>query len=182
MRRRGLSLYEALVSIFMVLLALSILAQMFRNYSNAARTAAGKSRTLVGAQIVLDRIRNELREAVVIDAPAAVGSPATQITFHKIDPAQASTRLPSPSPAPPPANWKPSDSTYLCQVRYYLQGSTLLREAKPADGSTATSVLLEEVTEMSCTRNADNSLDVTVTVHEARLNHVLTTKIARLLP
>lgn len=123
-RPRGVSLAEALLTSFIMMMILAVVASLMHQYAEVTRHAAKKDASTEMRQ-QLDLIRRELMGAVDISSPPAGGT-AAQLQFNRIDPASArgipATLAPLPNPSP--AVWDPRAATI--QVTYQRQASGIL--------------------------------------------------------
>lgn len=169
-RERAFTLYEALLTCLLTLVVLGILAGLLKTYSQAVRSQASKARWLQAAQLALERMRCELREATQVDAPIS-----GQLSFVKPDPAQ-----PRYSPVPPA--WNPLASSRQCRVRYYLSGERLNREVTLADASRSDHSLLDGVLVFQVTVHPQQLYELMLEVRDQQRSRQLLTRVMRLLP
>jgi hypothetical protein len=116
-RHRGVSLAEALLTSFIMMMILAVVASLMRQYSDITRHAARKDASIELRQ-GLESIRHELMSAVEITAPLP-GASSGVLEFTRVDPA-----IPRPAPLPAPVAWDPL--TDIMQVRYERLVSGLL--------------------------------------------------------
>ncbi|MBI3929775.1 MAG: prepilin-type N-terminal cleavage/methylation domain-containing protein [Armatimonadetes bacterium] len=125
-RARGFSLVELMIALLLVCLALGVVAGLVQEYARVVRhdTLHGHRVNLLTA---LDRIENELREAVSVQAPA-VGAAGEALKFTKPIPSTALGRF-DPS-RDPDAVWDPYADSYLMEVSYRLADGRLERAVR----------------------------------------------------
>lgn len=125
-RPRGVSLAEALLTSFIMMMILAVVASLMHQYAEVTRHAAKKDASTEMRQ-QLDMIRRELMGAIDITDPPAGGT-STRLEFDRIDPASArgipATLAPLPNPSP--AVWDPRDPATTIQVTYERQVSGIL--------------------------------------------------------
>ena len=142
MNRRGFTILETLITITLVSLVFGMFVLLLRDSFQLTRRLASKDEARRVAQVALDRILTEAREADEI-----VAGPIDRLNLTKVYaqdaercPAPVSYPLPEsyPVPAPPPAllTFTPFDPNTRRQVLYRLspEGS-LLRETGPVGGA-----------------------------------------------
>ncbi|MEW6282916.1 MAG: hypothetical protein AB1758_30165 [Candidatus Eremiobacterota bacterium] len=147
MRRRGLSLAEALISTFLLMTVLAVVALLANQYSRVVRSSHHKS---VGRQVALSllTIRSDLEAGVEVVTPTLGGGPS-DLRFFRVDTGDPD-RFPAtiePTPDPGPDPWLPTDPSYLTDVVYTLQNGDLIRELDPPGGDA--SVVASEVNDFS---------------------------------
>jgi|JI10StandDraft_1071094.scaffolds.fasta_scaffold851225_1 type II secretory pathway pseudopilin PulG len=135
--RRGFTLVEALGSMFVMSLLLGCIGLLMESYSSVSRRSTAKDQAVVGANLALSHLRDELSSAVTMSHPAT-SAPDTILQFQRVDPnyqsATSLDRMPSPLTPPLPASFDPYDPSYLVDVRYLLQGDRLMRLVTSASG------------------------------------------------
>lgn len=147
MRRRAFTFLEALVTLALVAVVFGALMIMLLEAFRIARKSSDKTASAEAAELGLERMSSEAREALVIVGPA-VATSDVQLTFHKINPDNTVTnRLPNTPPLPDPlATWNPFTPAYLLQVRYLVVSEQLRREVGPVGGApTATMILCDHI-------------------------------------
>ena len=121
--RRALTLLEAMMSMFFVMLLLGLFASLAHEFDAVLKHSASKANTLTTLQLGLRCVLDEVRQAVPGTLSPAPGSSGVELRLGR--PSQdLSGWLPSALPASP---WSPP-TTYL-RVRYYLSEGVLFREA-----------------------------------------------------
>lgn len=141
MRRLGFSLVETLITILLVSLVFGMFVLLLRDSFRIARRMGSKDSARRVAQVALDRMLTEAREADGI-----TGLPGSQLTLTKVY-APDSARCPAPLSYPLPEGYpmaappgelpfSPFDPAMRRQVRYRLApDGGLLRETGPEGGS-----------------------------------------------
>jgi hypothetical protein len=133
-----------------------------------------KDKTILGARIAVDKIRSELEEAIaVIEPHVPGGNPASQLTFRKIDPCNASRLTPSPTPTV----WNPSAAAYTLKVKYYVDEGSLFREITFPDNSHDTQSITDGIAGFSAFRRAPNYVELALSFQEETLVRTLTTYV-----
>lgn len=124
--RRGMSLAEALVTSFCLLLALSMVAALGQEYTRAMAFSAEKDKVLAGARTVFDTLRGDVEAAYELNT-SAPDKPVLKRIRHDLAPA---FRL-GATPVNPPGltAWQPWSPAWEQQVDYRLQGETIIRRA-----------------------------------------------------
>lgn len=164
-RNWGVSLLEALVTCFMLLLVLAIVSVTVRQY----RQVMGQLQQhdeLMDTALALQRVACELSSCVSLDS-------TTPLVCQRVDPTNPN-RLPSqltPVPAPMPANWNPLNPQWLEQVSFVLVGSDLMRQVRFADGSGVDTRMAGGLEGFSARLDAPNYLELTARLSRARLVH-----------
>ena len=133
-RRRGLTLLEAMLSMFFVVLLLGLFASLAHEFDLILKQSAARANTLTTLQLGMRQLLDEVRQA----SPGALwpgpGGSASELRLSR--PSQdLSVWLPASAPASP---WVPPAAQL--RVRYYLAQGQLVREA----GSPATVQSLTE--------------------------------------
>lgn len=166
-QRRGLTLLESLITLFLVSLVLTCVGHLLTQSFRVMRSLDEKERSRQAARMGLDRLTSEVREATAI-----ISAGAGDLSFEKIDP-QAVINPPPLAPNDPDPNyvppaWTPQDAypdTARLVVQYETQGETLVRRVRrKSGGAWTTQVVVEGVNSFSCLQEADNAGELTVTV------------------
>lgn len=175
-RGRGVTLIEVLFTLFIVSLVLGAAAFLVHQYAEVLGWEAGKTATMTGVQLGLDRMAGEVQEEVTLSAPPS-GASSNQLAFTKID-NTLSGRLPSPLSVPLPIPpWNPQDPGYLATVSYSVSTQNLIRTVTNADGSVVTQTVAGSVTSLTCTRVSSNSLQIVLNVQEVQQMRTLTAAV-----
>ncbi|MEW6281115.1 MAG: hypothetical protein AB1758_21045, partial [Candidatus Eremiobacterota bacterium] len=174
MKRRGVTIAEALLTLVLVAMLMGITAYLMAEYGRILRFSAAKDNTWLAAQVGVQRAVGEVREAVAVLTPAA-GATANELRFRKIDPADP-TWLPTPIPSPAPATWDPYPPALLLEVCYRSDGQgTLIREVGPAGGApVSTQAVCEGITGFRCDNPGDGTVVLILSVQEEKLVRSLT--------
>ena len=123
MRRRGVSLLEAMLSLLLIGLALAALASVVKSASEVSSFSSGKDDSLQAAQLALLRLRDECLEAVRWDSPNST-TLVNEVRFQRLAP----DLPPPPSPGPP---WDPLAPERQIAVRGDVDNGTLKRQVGP---------------------------------------------------
>lgn len=89
--RRGFSLAECLLTMFLMVLVLACATGLMSSYSSVMRKTSGHQNTLSAAVVGLERIGAELSQSYRISSPTS--GVASLVEFYKVDPAVG---LPAP--------------------------------------------------------------------------------------
>lgn len=121
-----MSLAEALVTSFCLLLALSMVATLGEEYARAMAFSAEKDKVMVGARTVFESLRGDIEAAFELDTSAA-DNPVLKRLRQDLPPAG---RL-GLTPTNPPGilRWQPWNFAWEQRVDYRLQGETIIRRA-----------------------------------------------------
>lgn len=171
-RRRGLTLLETTVTMFLVALVMGLAAAVVAEYSEILRHSSGKERTLGAVQVGLERLRSEAREAFAILEPA-MGATSPELRLLKVDPSRQLLRLPSPVPEPAALSWDPHDPAHVVEVRYFTSQESLVREV----AGLGEHRVAEGVAGFSCRLLGDGSLRLDLSVTEDKKTRSLTTTV-----
>lgn len=137
MKRTGFSLLETLITIVLVSLVFGMFVLLLRDSFQLTRRMASKDEARRVAQVALDRMLTEAREADQISTASTNQLSLSKVYANDADrcPAPVSYPLPEtfPLPAPPPAiAFTPFDPSTRRQVLYRLgTDGGLLRESGP---------------------------------------------------
>ncbi len=150
----GVTLAEALISLFLFGLVLSIIPGIFQMVGQSSRLQE-REETRSEAQQVLEQIRGELTGALEILVPSP-GATGPRLSFRRL---RASYRLP-PQPVPP--TWDRS-SIEFDEVSYELQGGSLQRQVT---GGPTRSFLKQNCLGFSAARLANENLLISLNLQE----------------
>lgn len=155
--QRGFTVLEALMSLGLICLVLSILGSLLMSYSSVMLHQGGRQKTLMGCQVATESVRRDVSSAIVVTAP-------TSSTLHieQIDPL-VSSRLPKPLPDPPNASWKPHDPADRVQIDYQLSGTSVMRRLTLSNGTTFEDNVTDEVDGLDFSILANKNVQVTAT-------------------
>ncbi|MEW6282899.1 MAG: hypothetical protein AB1758_30080 [Candidatus Eremiobacterota bacterium] len=172
MRRRGVSLAEALISLLLIALALGLVAGIVREFSSLMTFSSKKDRALSAAQLGLVRMRDESLQALELLSPDT--GPSAVLRFRRLSPLAAG-RLPIPVPTPAPATWNPFPPADLIVVRYEVSNRSLFREI---EGRSERLELAGEVESLSCrlTSSRPANLQLTLTLQDGKRTVALTSE------
>jgi hypothetical protein len=137
MKRRGLSLGEALVSLSLILVVMMAVAAVCRDVSRMSRFAADNDQA-VAVELRMLEMSRECAEGSEWLSPLG-NAAAPEVCFRKIDPAREHEpplpldRLPAEPPLPPLPSWAHDDPVERVRVRYFYSAteSWLMREQQP---------------------------------------------------
>lgn len=158
MKRRGVSLIEALLSLLLIGLALAAIAAVVRSAAAVSAFSSGKDSSLQAAQMALLRMRDESLEATSWLAPTASTS-AAELRFLRLAPDPAG-RLPVP-PTPAPLTWDPLDPAFQVEVRWFLEAGALKRQLGPS-----AEVVARDVTGLDTRFLPGGNLEMTLSASE----------------
>lgn len=178
--RRGISLIELMVSMAVMLVVLGVAAGLMREYSSAVRFSSAKAASLA-AQVALQRMVAETREALVMLAPASSAS-GSELRFEKIDPS-AGEWIPPVVPDPVPVSWDPQPAGLVMEVRYFVDGrGTLVREVTPPAGPLQAWDLAPEISGLAVNHATSGLVELELSVQEPGRLRVFAAKVARPVP
>lgn len=145
MRKRGFSYLEALLTMFLVAAVFGAVLALLRDSVHLVNYSNEKDSAGVAAQVGLERMSNELWEAVLVDTPAPAAA-NSDLIFAKVDPT-STTRLTAPAP------FDPYDPSFLLTVHYHVVGEQLIRDVGPRGGApTMSMAVAEHVTGLQVTQ------------------------------
>ncbi|MCA9781602.1 MAG: prepilin-type N-terminal cleavage/methylation domain-containing protein, partial [Candidatus Eremiobacteraeota bacterium] len=138
MNNRGLTLIEAMVTVALVSLTLSLTASLMTMYSRGSRVADVQNNLAHSQELLLYRIRSEAMGAVAIQSPSGTGAGyQPDFKFQRVD-----RNLPSRLEDFPP-NWTPYGvggsapiDGFLVDISYRSQDGRLFRGVKPTNETT----------------------------------------------
>ena len=151
MRRRGLTLFEVVVSLAIFSMALLVLGQLFQSYANWNSSLGNREEPLLQAREALQSMIAEAQGAIAITP-----NPSSLI-LTVVDPSQ--TRFP-----PAATVWTPTQGSLT--VRYQVAPQGLTR----TQGSDPPLLLAQRVEGMQVTLGADHGIEISLSV---RAGHVL---------
>ncbi|MBS2036470.1 hypothetical protein JST97_15875 [bacterium] len=136
----GLTLLEALMSMFFVMLLMGLFAGLTHEFQSVLKQSESKASTLTTLQLGLRRLLEEVPQALPATISPAPGSSASELRLARpIE--DLGAWLPAIAPNTP---WSPP-STQI-RVRYYVSQGTLYREAGSPPGLQALSQGLNGLT------------------------------------
>lgn len=163
--RKGLSLFEAVLTIFLVFMVFWVAADLLHNASRAVRFGDAKSRSAQAVQLALQRMTNEAREAYQL---VTTGS---DLTLLKVDPAPGRLPNPLPTPAGAPGSWDPAAGSL--QVRYWVDGQKRLwRDVGPSS-----QLIAEGISGFSTQLLPNGNLEVSLALNEDTQVKTFTTQV-----
>lgn len=180
MNRRGLTLIEAMVTVALVSITLSLTASLMTMYSRGSRVADVQSNVSHSQELLLYRIRSEAMGAVNFLSPAGVGGglqPALE--FQRVDRHRAD-RL---EDFPP--NWRPygigSNDDFLVDLRYQSQDQALLRGVRAAGSSQyqESTLLPGDVVAFGARRPDDQTVEIELEMKTNRATRKLKARFLR---
>lgn len=162
MKRSGFTLAETMITLFLIALIFGVVAALIQNGYRVLSFQSKKERSTLAAQVALDRLCSELREATAVD------STGPTLEFRKVD-KSVTGRFDTASP--------PTDYPFgsLITVRYSTDGQGFL--LRQAGGQSA--VLAEGVSGFNCTLTGAR-MEIALGVQEQTLLRSLSTVV--LLP
>lgn len=155
--RSGFTVLEALMSLGLICLVLSILGSLLMNYSRVLLHQGGRQKSLLGCQVAVESVRRDVGSAVVVTAPAT-----DRLHIEQIDPL-VSSRLPSPLPNPPNSSWRPHVTTDRMAIDYRLVVSSVVRRVTLSNGATFEDNVTDDVDGLSFSILANDNVQVTAT-------------------
>lgn len=162
--RRGFSLLETLVTLLLVSLVFGLVMNLITQGLRTFRASNEKDEAAQAANVALDRLICELREASSMLAPTVAAPTASQIEFVKVDPA-STTRIPNPLPVPLPGSWDPDDPAFHLAVRYRVDNQQLVRDVGPPGAAyQESSALGSQVSGLQCLRRGQGVYAVVLSV------------------
>ncbi|MBX3171824.1 MAG: type II secretion system protein [Candidatus Eremiobacteraeota bacterium] len=171
MKRRAFTFLEALVTLALVAVAFGALMIMLLEAFRIARKSSDKTASAEAAELGLERMASEAREALVILEPAVGAANIINLRFHKINPDNSLThRLPDTPPLPDPAgSWNPFMPAYLLEVHYTVVSESLVREVGPVGGTpSATMTLCDHIRGLKVARPRPAHLTLELSVQDGR--------------
>jgi hypothetical protein len=126
MARRGFSLAETILVMFLFALVLYVAGQTSAQYYLVLRDSGRKDISLEAARMGLDRVACDLRQAIGVSGATRGGGPVPVVRLTQIDPLDP-LRL-NPGGNPPETPPFPLDQTI--QVTYQGLGDRLIRTAR----------------------------------------------------
>ncbi|MBX3168575.1 MAG: prepilin-type N-terminal cleavage/methylation domain-containing protein [Candidatus Eremiobacteraeota bacterium] len=175
MRKSGFSLLETLITIALVSLVFGMFMMLLRDSFTITRRMASKDEHRRAAQVALDRMLTEAREADTIQSPAVSDDYTFQLQLSKVH-EQDAVRCPAPLSYPIPdtnppgaialpvpsanAAFEPFKNDYRRKVLYHLESDgNLVREAGPFSGSLGDPLVLGTgLTGLRCEWDKDTPL------------------------
>lgn len=153
----GFTVLEALMSLGLVCMVLSILGTLFSAYSRLLMRQGDRQKSLLGCQVAVDTIRRDLTSSISY-------SVSFQDTLHieQIDPL-VSSRLPRPLPETPPTSWRPHLDSDRLKIDYRLSRGTLLRKVTLSNGATFEDTVTDEVDGLDFDVQSNGNVRVTAT-------------------
>jgi hypothetical protein len=148
---------EALLSLGLIALVLSILGSLFISYSRMMLHQGNRQKSLLGCQVTAESIRRDVGSAILISIP-------TSDTLHieQID-GLVTSRLPRPVPDPPPGSWSPHDPADRLKIDYRLFGTSVLRKVTLSGGATFEDNVSDEVDGLDFEILTNGNLEVVAT-------------------
>ncbi|MBX3169338.1 MAG: hypothetical protein KF760_18200 [Candidatus Eremiobacteraeota bacterium] len=153
----GFSVLEALMTLGLICLVLSILGSLFSSYSRLLLRQGDRQKSLLGCQVAVDTIRRDLVSCISFSIP-------TPETLHveQIDPL-VSSRLPRPLPDSAPADWRPHLNEERLKIDYRLARGSVLRKIIRGGGSNFEENVTDEVDGLDFDLTTNGTLRVTAT-------------------
>jgi hypothetical protein len=178
-----MTLVEALITILLLSTVLGVVANICSEYAGVVKYSTLKDRTLLGAEGAINFVKNELQEAILIEAPVISATPVTEpgspsfvLRFRKVE-STNEDRLPSALPDPLPASWDPYDSSYVIRVKYYVYDDVLVRQITYSDNSSTAQAMARNLAGFSVQNLGNNSIGVRASFQEEHILKNLTTRM-----
>lgn len=127
-KRRGFTLLESLLTIFLFALALAVVARLVTGSQQLLRQSAGKSQALKTCQWALSEIRQQVEAAARLDEPSIGSSNRLLLSAYRQDTVRLPATLPSWKLGRDPW-WNPYDSRYLESLEFRLDTDQLVKVA-----------------------------------------------------
>lgn len=154
----GLTLLEALVTLFMLLVAFSMISALVGNFSDVTAHLKGKEGAQRGSLLLLT-VATDVEGAFSVVTPAAgAGTLSTEIVLKKF--VSPSTRLVAGNTS---TNW---EAAHTMTIRYHQQGEDLVRDVIFPDGTEHSGVIASQVSGFSGKRVNDHSIEVRASFRE----------------
>lgn len=150
MKRRGLTLFEVMVSLAIFSLALLVLGQLFHSYASWNSSLGNREEPLIQAREALQRMVAEAQGALSL---------ATTPNFILTLPDDALVRFPQSA-----ASWTPTHASTTVTYQVSPQGLTRTQASQPP------LLLAERVEGLQVTLTPEHRLDISLSV---RAGHVL---------
>lgn len=137
MKRRGVSLGEALISLALFLVVLTAITAVARDVMRSQRFSAQKDRSMALELRLLEVARECAQAREWLEPLRNPGSTGQRLRFRKVnprlnqEPPGGSDRLPATVPLPPLASWDGFAPAWLDEVDYQCSGGQLLRCGQP---------------------------------------------------
>lgn len=189
--KRGFTLAEAILAIALVGITMGLLALLFHRSFEILKVIDDKERSRQASRMGLDRITNELREAVsdpiINDALEFEKiNPNAQVTIPPLSPKDVDPEAEIPDTYVPP-DWGPNDAypdSSRLRVRYFAENDKLIRQVRKKDsGSWVTQVVVVGVNAFTCQRDdAGNPAEIEVTVSVLDGGRVVTLSSRVIMP
>jgi type II secretory pathway pseudopilin PulG len=170
--KRGMTLVECLVTMFLLMIVLGAALELVRSYSGVLRYSSSKDRTLQAALVALEQIRTELAQGHQLISPPGPAS-VPHLEFRKLSPART---LPLPPDSAPPG-WTPHPASDEVLVRYEVTSDTLRREVVRPSGSTTSLALASSITGLSTRLVPNGNVEVVLSIREDKQVRALTTEV-----
>lgn len=179
-RRSAFTLIEAQITLFLFFIVLLVFASLGREYRRITRFADARQNAMQAWLVGLEGIGRELRGAVTILSPAAVGSGASSLRFQRVDPNRLDRLEPTPVPPRTPVR-DVQDAPYLLTLEYSVSAEQLRRRVSDGSGTLVSDMAVaHRVQGFSVTWNADHTATLLLTVQADKRLETLSQKV--LLP
>lgn len=182
MNRRGFTLLEALVSLFLIGLVVVLSAGLLHGMSSMGRRNQTGEQAVNGL-LALERVRAEVLEAVSITEPSGA-SEANTLIFKKINPA-ITNRLQLPG-----YSWNPALPAHLLTISYTVTAGDLIRTVTPDSGAGEKSVVARSVDSFTAkakfsvppVAEKPETLTLQMSFSKGKVLDTYTTVVKRILP
>lgn len=169
----GLTLIEVLVTVGLLGLILQIAALTITDLSKSTQSQRIREDYLIGLA-GLERMKEEVLEAVQIISPTGVGS-RDVLEFDKVD--TRADRLPST-----PVAWIPRDLAHLSRVRYHPEGLTLRRREVSSQGIVTDTLIVEDIDAFLVSRPQGQVVEFRYSFRVGKRLRSFTSRVMRYLP
>ena len=176
-RKRGFSLFEALVTLTLFLIVLAVFASLGREYARVTHFSSAKEQSMQAAAVGLEGVARELRGAVSIQQPLSTGANTTTLSFRIVDPNNSDRLFPATEPPKVPV-LNLNAPANLLTIEYTWVAAGLQRRLLNSGGTALSSqIVADGVNGFRCQWNADNTSILAVTVQEEKLLRTLTQRV-----
>jgi type II secretory pathway pseudopilin PulG len=123
---RGLTLLEALLTMFLFALALAVVSKLVTGSQQLVRQSEGRSQALRTCQWALSEIRQQVEGAAKLDSPTSGTANSLVLTVFKEGSGRLPDRLPLWRPGRDPY-WNPFDPAHLESLEFSLNADQLMK-------------------------------------------------------
>lgn len=129
MNKRGFTVMECLMVLFLFLLLLGSTSQVIQLYAQGAHRMRGQGQAGGELYLLLRSLSREVEQTRQLLTPSGAG-PFHELTFVLLNPDFEA--YPEPPPSPPPMVFQARPPAELATIRYFLSGRQLMREVTTA--------------------------------------------------